>query len=343
MTPPNVLTALDYRALLGAAPSGMLLVGEDGVIIESNPMAEKMFGWPPGSLVGLGVEDLVPTDRRGAHVEHRARYARSPHVRPMGAGLELKGQRRDGSTFPVEVSLSPWSSDELNLVICCIRDTSELSLLRTFTDRALRATEDERLRISRELHDDTAQRLATLILEVGALAREEDAALRAAAFESIREEITSATDSVRRLARGLRPPELAELGLAEALRAFGRLATDPGVFTVHVDAETVGGWAETDALVVYRIIQEAVSNARRHSGANEVHVALTQGDRGVVATVTDDGVGFEPRRSDGGLTGLGLVGMNERAVLVGAHLDIESQPGQGTVVTVTVPLRPDAE
>jgi PAS domain S-box-containing protein len=119
-----------FRKLLEAAPDAILEVNPEGQITLLNEAAEKIFGYSRGELLGLNVENLVPAAMRGGHSQHRASYAGHPKTRPMGTGLELQGQRKDGSLFPVEISLSPnWIEGSLH-VIASVRDITERKLVQ---------------------------------------------------------------------------------------------------------------------------------------------------------------------------------------------------------------------
>lgn len=111
-----------FRRLLDAAPDAILEVDALGRIVLINETAERMFGYDRDELIGLNVETLVPASMRGRHVQHRTSYAAHPQVRPMGTGLELNAQRKDGSLFPVEISLSPNPGEEGGRVIALVRD-----------------------------------------------------------------------------------------------------------------------------------------------------------------------------------------------------------------------------
>lgn len=118
-----------FRKLLEAAPDAILEVNPEGEIMLLNEAAEQMFGYSRGELLGMNVESLVPATMRGGHAKHRASYANHPKTRPMGTGLELEGQRKDGSLFPVEISLSPnWIDGSLH-VIASVRDITERKLI----------------------------------------------------------------------------------------------------------------------------------------------------------------------------------------------------------------------
>jgi len=337
-----LLSREDYKAIFDALPDGCLVVDEDGIIRAANPKIEALFGWEATQLIGQGVEALLPEASRAGHGEHRARYAATPHDRPMGVGLDLKGQRRDGTTFAAEVSLSPWRGDGGDLqVICSVRDVTDYRRLQNFSEGALRASEEERQRIARELHDDTAQRLATLILRVRVLAEEPDTIRRRKLLESVRAEVVDAADGVRRMARGLRPPEIEELGLNLAVQAHARNLEEAGGFSLEVDLGVIDPYLDITAkLALYRIVQEAISNARRHSGATTATVRLAYEDDAVVAEVRDHGCGFHSATIMEGSRGLGLVGMSERASMIGGRLTIEAVPGEGTCVRVVVPAGP---
>src|SRR5947209_5732226 len=153
-----------FRRLLEAAPDAILEVNPEGKIMLLNEAAEQMFGYSRGELLGANVESLVPAAMRGGHSQHRGSYAGHPKTRPMGTGLELQGQRKDGSLFPVEISLSPnWIGDSLH-VIASVRDITERKLVEDRI-RALReqytaelAQKNEQLE-ARNLEVEQANRL----------------------------------------------------------------------------------------------------------------------------------------------------------------------------------------
>ena len=199
---------------------------------------------------------------------------------------------------------------------------------------ALAAQEEERARVARDLHDEVNQSLTGLLLRLEA-AREaappelegELAETKALANQAMRELLS--------LARQLRPTALDDLGLAAAVAGqveqLGRGEVE-AEFKAEGDLSDLGDDAQ---LVVYRVAQEALSNAGRHSGADRVAVTLRRRDDGGVALeVADDGRGFAFDESEGGL---GIAGMRERALLIGGELMIESRPGRGTTVRLTVP------
>ncbi len=329
-----------YRSVFEAAPDGIVVVDPEGRIREVNPAAEEMFGWDAEALRGEEVEVLVPGHARARHRDERAAYFDDPHARPMGIGMELRGRRRDGSVFPVEISLSPLHTEQGTMVISTIRDVTERRRLRRFGVDALQAAEEERRRIARELHDDTAQRLAGLLIRLRLARRTEDPERRERLLDEAREEVLASAEAVRRIARGLRPPALEDAGLAAALRGHVRQQVEPTDLAAEVDASPVEELLDEDAkLAVYRIVQEALSNVIRHASARTVRVRLAREGDAVAAEVVDDGEGFEMEgpveRFEGGL---GLLGMKERAAAVDGELTIESRPGEGTRVRARIPV-----
>jgi len=335
-----VLSTEEYRAVFESSPDGIVVVCRDGKIKDVNPMVEVLFGFAREEVLDEPVEMLVPEVFRRAHVEHRSRYFRNPHARPMGVGMELRGRRKDGSEFPMEISLSPWQTDLAGgmRVVCTVRDITERKRLQDFSEGALRSVEEERQRIARELHDDTAQRLATLMLRVRVLSREQDGERRSTLLEELREEILDAAEGVKRIARGLRPPELEEVGLGLALLAHARGLREGAGFEVEVSVGPVEHVLGLDTkLALYRIIQESLSNALRHSGAGGARVVVEVEEGVVTAEVEDDGRGFNPAHMSDKGAGLGLVGMQERALMMGGRVTVDSTPGQGTRIRIEVP------
>ncbi|WP_328835525.1 sensor histidine kinase [Streptomyces europaeiscabiei] len=199
--------------------------------------------------------------------------------------------------------------------------------------RALLAQEDERRRIAQELHDEVGQSMTAVLLGLKRAADDAEEPLRGELHQA--QEITrESLDEVRRLVRRLRPGVLEDLGLVSALTS---LTTE---FATHTGLRVVrsldGGLPELDQeteLVLYRVAQEALTNAARHAEAGRVEVSLSPADGTVVLAVADDGRGTGVARE-----GAGIRGMRERALLIGATLDVTSQPQAGTQVRLTVPV-----
>lgn len=333
-----MLSAEEYRTVFDASPDGILVVSGDGTITELNPQVEVLFGYARQELLGQPVEVLVPEALRRRHRGLREGFTRDPRPRPMGPEHQLRGRRKDGSELTVEISLAPVGGEAGDLVVCTVRDVGERIRLRDFSEAALRSAEEERRRIARELHDDTAQRLATLMLRLRLLGHVEGDAERRGEVEALREQLKEAAEGVKRIARGLRPPALDEVGLATALHAHLRDLREGANFEVRAEIEAVdhllGGEGR---LALYRIVQESLSNVLRHSGVDHAYLWLGVEDGRVVAVVEDRGRGFRVEGATERGGGLGLLGMRERAVMFGGRVTIESAPGKGTRVRVELP------
>lgn len=203
----------------------------------------------------------------------------------------------------------------------------------TSTARVLLAQEEERRRIAQELHDEVGQSMTAILLVLGRAADDADQPLRDELYQA--QEITrESLDEVRRLVRRLRPGVLDDLGLISALSSLTHdFATHTGLRVVRrFDADLPALDPETE-LVLYRVAQESLTNAARHADARRLEVSLGPADGAVTLSIADDGRGIEAA-----CEGAGIRGMRERALLIGAALDITSAPGAGTRIRLTAPV-----
>jgi two-component system, NarL family, sensor histidine kinase UhpB len=201
--------------------------------------------------------------------------------------------------------------------------------------RALAAQEGERLRIARELHDEVGQVLTAVVLQLDGLQRTVGPPQQQDVGET-REAVRGSLEEVRGIARRLRPEALDDLGLSSALAALtNEIARVSGLRVQRALSSDVESLSPEAELVVYRVVQEALTNAVRHGGARRASVALRADGAVVELEVRDDGSGFDVAAVP---EGAGLRGMRERAVLVGARLELESSPGSGTTVRLRLPV-----
>jgi signal transduction histidine kinase len=202
------------------------------------------------------------------------------------------------------------------------------------TGRLLTAHEDERRHLARELHDDLTQRLARLAIDAGRLERGGGTDGAAA---DMRRDLVRLSEDVHALSYRLHPAVLDDLGLVEALKAECDRVARLGALRVEVDAHDVPEALPSDAsLCLFRVAQEALSNAARHARASAVSVLLSPSGKGLQLAVSDNGSGFDLGRSPDHAS-LGLASMRERVRLLRGELDIESTPGRGTTVVAWVP------
>jgi PAS domain S-box-containing protein len=349
-----------FRRLLESAPDAMVIVDQHGKILLVNSRTESMFGYNREELIGRTVETLVPDRLRGVHGVHRSGYHADPHVRPMGLGIDLRGRRRDGTEFPVEIALGPIETEEGVLVCAAVRDTTEQKEMERQLDEVARrraedlrdfavsvqgAQEEERRRIARELHDDLGQRLTGLKLGLQVL--EEDIPRgnrkQTERLERLMHEIDRMIAEIRRLSYNLRPAALDDFGLVVALQMLCKeFEKVYRIGTKFHEGEPPGRIHDSAVdIAVYRIAQEALANVARHSGATAVSVRLSRDGDEIGLAVEDNGRGFDVdaiRGRNRAGRGLGLVGMRERSELLGGTFEVESGPGQGTRIRVRLPL-----
>jgi two-component system sensor histidine kinase UhpB len=261
------------------------------------------------------------------------------------AELEGTARRVGGGDLDARAAESPLADAGLHRMTQVFNQMLDaLSANRTrqqeLARRVLESEERERQRIAHELYSGTAQTLAGVLVRLRIAGKHLDNGGNGV-IEEIRDEVVSALEEIRGVARRLRPPELDELGVRVALEAHARSMVEGQRMEIRFDGE-VPSLSRESALALFRIVQEAISNAVLHSGADTVTVTFGQDAESVVTEIVDDGSGFEP---DTALvhTGqsLGLFGMHERAGYVQGELSLESGPGRGTRVRVVLPCAPE--
>jgi len=339
------------RALLETAAQAILAIDHSGAIVLANRMAGQMFGYEANELLGKPLETLVPEQLRSRHVVNRAEFASNPRTRPMGTGLELSGLRKNGSEFPMEVSLSSVATSRGPLAVSFISDITdrkqaEMALrnseqqLRALAGSLLTAQEDERRRVARELHDDVTQRLAFLSIELGKLAGEipDSVEETVARVRALQDQTLRVSNEVRRLSHGLHPSVITDFGLSIALEEFcEEFEKAQGVCVQFEGLVEDSQLDAAGATCLYRIAQESMRNAVVHGRATEIRIELAVCDGSMQLLVKDNGVGFSAD-SVRAKTGMGVIGMRERIRLVNGRLTLSSQTGLGTEVLAFVPL-----
>ena len=336
------------RALLETAAQAIVAVDRNGSIVFVNRMTGQMFGYEPGELLGKPHETLLPVRFRESHAVHRGAFAASPKTRPMGIGMELCGARKDGSEFPIEVSLSSVEGQPGPLYVAFVTDITVRKLaetalrdseeeLRALTRRLMTAQEDERRRIARDLHDDVTQHLAFLSMEIGRAAAEIDGSTEThLRCKELQDQVVEITQDVRRISHGLHPSVIEDFGLATALEELCPEFTQH--YGIHVEFDGPNEEVKLNldiASNLYRVAQEALSNAAKHSGATVIVVTLIEVAGQIQLSIKDNGAGVhlsQPRN------GLGIASMKERMRMVGGRLSIASGPEEGTEVLASVPV-----
>lgn len=321
------------RAVVDTALDGIITLDSRGVVKTFNPAAERIFGYAAEEVVGDNVGMLMPDEHAREHDGYIERYLETGEARIIGGVREVRGRRKDGSEFPIDLSVSEIVDASGRIAFAGIlRDLSKRrELERHLADTAT----EERQYLANELHDSVSGQLTGIAIQASLLEQalgDDPEAERAADLAGYVEE---AQDQLRRILRGLLPVEADELGLMAALR---QLARDTEAMTrVSCEFTCEGPVPVEDRTVaahLYRIAQEAVQNAVKHGDADRIVVTLAQAEE-LTLTVSDDGVGIGEEEPS---SGMGLRTMRYRADLLGGDVDVAAREDGGTVVRCAVPL-----
>lgn len=335
-----------FEHLFESDPDANVLVDENGKIISVNHQTEQDFGYTRDELINQPVERLLPTRFHFNHAHHRASYLEDPQQRPMGAGYELFARRKDGSEFPVDVKLSPLKTESGVLTLAVVRDLTFRKQmeaeLNEMQHRLLESVEAERLRLAQDLHDGPIQDLYGAIYRLQIVEGEMFGRAAQSEVVEMRSTLTSVIDTLRETCSELRPSTLVPFGLQKAITSdVDRFRPNHPELQVHTELMRDGKMLpEHVRLALFRIYRNLLSNVVRHASAQNVTIRLILDAEQVVMEVEDDGVGFNTpsRWIDMARRGhLGLAGVNERAEAIGGRVEIESEPGTGTLVRTIIP------
>jgi len=341
-----------YQHTVNSVMDAIVAVDDDMNIVLFNPAAERMFHMKATSVIGRPFDMLIPERIRAKHHGHIARFTNSDVAsRPMNPQLEIIGQRADGQEFPIESTISKSLIGGKLQMTAVLRDVTthrqaEIELrnvnsqLRNLSTSLQDVREQERSRLSRELHDELGQQLTGLKLSLSWLGNrlKDGRATPPDAVNEMRVLLDEAIVSVRRISTELRPRILDDLSFGEALTWQTTEFTKRSNLMLSLNlpaADKVKG--DALATTMFRIVQESLTNVTRHANATKVSIELVTNDYALVLTIKDNGQGFQNTGRQGGI---GLVSMRERATSVGAVFNIINNPeaGTGTTIEVIIPL-----
>ena len=322
------------RAILDAAVDGLVTIDATGKIITFNRAAERIFGYTASEIQGQNVRCLVPAGLHERYDKYFARFQTTNVAQIVGRTRNLIACRKNGATFPIQVNVC--HVEDGNLYVGSVRDMSEHQALQ---EDVLRIASLEQRRIGQELHDATQQELTGLGLMAQSLAERlrrtnNNEALTMAA--RLAKGIERANLNVQFLARGLVPTTIDRRSLMTVLAELAaNMQLRSGLSCRFECSQPVFFDNDETATHLFRIAQEAISNATKHAHAKSLVIQLKRGDADVTLQVSDDGVGIRPEKT--ATVGVGLRLMAYRSAVIGGVLTVKRNTGGGTTVTCTVP------
>jgi len=340
-----------YHQTIDSVMDGIVAIDESHNVLVFNPAAERMFGRPAHTVIGQPLEQLLPHRLQANHKKHVDGFVYYEGLsKTMGAHLEIVGLHANGSEFPIESTISQTVIGGQHQMTAVLRDVTErrrseenlreLNLqLRKLSESLQSVREEERSRISRELHDELGQQLTGLKLEFSWLGKRilEGREVTREELQAMRVLLDNAISSVRRISTELRPLILDDLGFSEAVawqaEEFGKRTGIECTLDL-TDAKVVNNDAIASGL--FRIVQESLTNITRHAQATKVGICIVASGTDLILTIQDNGKGITDaeRRS----AGIGLVSMRERTIALGGRFSINSLPGEGCTIEVHLPL-----
>lgn len=334
-------TAERLRAILETAVEAIVTIDERGIIESANPACERIFGYRASEIIGKNVSILMPSPYREHHDGYLANYLRGGQAKIIGIGREVVGQRKDGSVFPMDLSVSEVNLSSGRLFTGVIRDLTDRKRLEA---EVLDISDREQRRIGQDLHDGLGQHLAGIELMSQVLeqrvasVKARDAAALAGEVAKITRHVRDAISQTRSLARGLSPVVLESEGLMAALHQLAGQAEQ--MFQIQCRFECAPPVLVDEPSVathLYRVAQEAVSNAVKHGKARSVMIRLRATSERLFLMVKDDGVGIPKTLPK--TKGMGLRIMQYRAGMIGGSLVVERDSEGGTSILCSVPRR----
>ncbi|MBT8401109.1 MAG: PAS domain S-box protein [Rhodothermia bacterium] len=340
------------RALTDSAVEAIVTIDDAGCIVGWNESATRIFGYELEEIEGESLTRMMPDRYHNAHTAGLYRAATSGEHKLIGKTIEIVGRRKSGEEFPIELSLSTWEVGGRSYFGGIIRDISERKRveaelvekseqLRRLAARLQKVREEERSRLSREVHDLLGQALTGLRMDVAMIERlvpEQLIDTLRSRLDTMKDGIDETVHVVRRISSDLRPGVLDDLGIEAALEwEMMKYQHRTGVACNFDDLTDGGGGLDANqSTAVFRVFQELLTNVARHADASSVTASIERENGEFVMVVEDDGVGIG--KSVNALSSsLGVLGMRERLAPWGGEIEFLDAPSGGTRVVVTLP------
>jgi PAS domain S-box-containing protein len=319
------------RAILEAALDAVVTMDADGRVTGWNPAAEAIFGYPATEAIGKDMADvIVPPRFRDAHRQGVARFTETGRAVLLDRRLEMSALRRDGTEFPVELTITRIPLPGAPMFTGFLRDITDRvqteQELRTSRARLVEVADGERKRIQRNLHDGAQQRLTSVLLYLGRIRASAD--VHDPLLDTAIDELAAALDEIRELARGLHPAVLSERGLGAALEALVMRLPLPVTLAALLDRRL----SEPVEAAAYYVVAEALANVHKHARAAHVAVRAAIDGEHLEVSVADDGAGGADA------DGHGLRGLADRVEAFGGRLTVDSPTGGGTRLRARIPI-----
>jgi PAS domain S-box-containing protein len=327
-----------HRAMLDAALDCVVTMDHEGRVVDFNPAAERTFGYRAGDAIGREMAELiVPPELRERHRRGLARYLATEEAVLLDRRLEITGMRADGTTLPVELTITRIDLPGPPTFTGYLRDITERKAaeaeLRGSRARIIKGADAARRRLERDLHDGAQQWLVGLAIDLRmARARlDDDPAQVRELLDTALGDLEEATRELRELARGIHPAALTEGGLRPALEALVARSTVKARLVAVPDAR----FAAPVEATAYFTVAEGLTNAARYAAAERVDVGVVSLDGQLRVEVRDDGGGGADPAG-----GSGLRGLADRVAALDGRMDVISPPGGGTALRVEIPCEP---
>ena len=324
-------------AILRAIPDLMFVLRRDGTYVDYHARDPKALFVPPSTFMGKSVRDVLPP----------------PLAELIMDALERACQTDDPIVVEYELPMAEPRSFEARIVragadrlLSIVRDVTEpkraSELNRDLARRLIARQEIERQRIARELHDDVSQRIALLNIEIDQISTQGVPEESRARLRALSAQARDVAIDVHRMSYALHPSWLETLGLVAALQSLCRdVSKQRNLHVAFTNGSIPPSIDPNVSLSLYRIVQEALHNVARHSGAREARVSITCDDGHIALQISDSGIGFDPRHVRP--AGLGLASMRERVAVLNGQLVINAVPGGGTQIAVHIPTIQNSE